>query len=148
VLVTADARHPRDFLGLPRASECPNGQRSGLWATVEQASEAHALSCRFQSQDSTYVSADTAFPSATGSITLNVGAGTTVGQISCLLHRHGLFAESRIKSGELKSGVRLPPERELASDCGMAYDTVRRATASLRERSLIITVHGRGTYVA
>jgi hypothetical protein len=30
----------------------------------------------------------------------------------------------------------------------MAYDTVRRATALLRERSLIMTVHERGTYVA
>jgi GntR family transcriptional regulator len=58
------------------------------------------------------------------------------------------WIESRIKSGELKSGARLPPERELASDYGVAYDTVRRATALLRERSLIITVHGRGTYVA
>ena len=30
----------------------------------------------------------------------------------------------------------------------MAYDTIRRAAVLLRERSLIITVHGRGTYVA
>jgi GntR family transcriptional regulator len=56
--------------------------------------------------------------------------------------------ESRIKSGELKPGARLPPEREMASDFGVAYDTVRRAAALLRERGLIITVHGRGTYVA
>ena len=39
-----------------------------LRETVEQASKDHALSCRFQSQDSTCVSADTAFPSATRSI--------------------------------------------------------------------------------
>ena len=58
------------------------------------------------------------------------------------------WIEARIKSGELKPGARLPPERELAYDCGVAYDTVRRATALLRERSLIVTVHGRGTYVA
>jgi len=31
---------------------------------------------------------------------------------------------------------------------GVAYDTVRRAAVLLRERGLIITVHGRGTYVA
>ena len=37
---------------------------------------------------------------------------------------------------------------ELAQDFGVAYDTVRRATALLRERGLIVTVHGRGTYVA
>ena len=43
------------------------------------------------------------------------------------------WIESRIKSGELKPGARLPPERELARDCGVAYDTVRRAAR--------ITVH-------
>lgn len=58
------------------------------------------------------------------------------------------WVESRIKSGKLTSGARLPPERELASELGVAYDTVRRAAALLRERGLIITVHGRGTYVA
>jgi GntR family transcriptional regulator len=58
------------------------------------------------------------------------------------------WIESRIKSGELKPGSRLPPERELARDFGVAYDTVRRAAALLRERGLIVTVHGRGTYVA
>jgi DNA-binding FadR family transcriptional regulator len=51
-------------------------------------------------------------------------------------------------AGELKPGARLPAERDLARDLGVAYDTVRRATALLRERSLIVTVHGRGTYVA
>ena len=58
------------------------------------------------------------------------------------------WIESRIKSGELKSGSRLPPERELAQDTGVAYDTIRRAAVLLRERGLIITVHGRGTDVA
>ena len=58
------------------------------------------------------------------------------------------WIESRIKSGELKPGARLPAERDLASDFGVAYDTVRRAAVLLRERRLIITVHGPGTYVA
>ena len=58
------------------------------------------------------------------------------------------WIEVRIKSGELKSGSRLPPERELAQETGVAYDTIRRAAVLLRERGLIITVHGRGTYVA
>ena len=44
------------------------------------------------------------------------------------------WIESRIKSGELKSGARLPPERDLARDFGVAYDTVRRAAVLLRER--------------
>ena len=58
------------------------------------------------------------------------------------------WIESRIKSGELRSGFRLPPERELAQETGVAYDTIRRAAVLLRERGLIVTVHGRGTYVA
>ena len=58
------------------------------------------------------------------------------------------WIESRIKSGELRPGSRLPAERDLARDLGVAYDTVRRAAVLLRERGLIITVHGRGTYVA
>jgi GntR family transcriptional regulator len=58
------------------------------------------------------------------------------------------WIEARIKSEELKPGARLPAERDVARDFGVAYDTVRRAAALLRERDLIITVHGRGTYVA
>ncbi len=35
----------------------------------------------------------------------------------------------------------------MAADYGVAYDTIRRATALLRERGLIMTIIGRGTYV-
>ncbi len=55
---------------------------------------------------------------------------------------------SRITSGELAPGSRLPAERDLAVFYGVAYDTIRRATAVLREQGLIVTVHGRGTFVA
>ena len=55
---------------------------------------------------------------------------------------------SRITSGELTPGARLPAERDLAEFYGVAYDTVRRATSVLRERGLIVTVHGRGTFVS
>lgn len=55
---------------------------------------------------------------------------------------------ARIAAGELKPGARLEPEREIAETYGVAYMTVRRATELLRERGLIVTVHGRGTYIA
>ena len=42
----------------------------------------------------------------------------------------------------------MPAERELGRDCGVVSDNVRRAAVLLRERGLIVTVHGRGTYVA
>jgi GntR family transcriptional regulator len=54
----------------------------------------------------------------------------------------------RIAAGELAPGTRLPAERDLAEFYGVAYDTIRRATAELRQRELIVTVHGRGTFVA
>jgi GntR family transcriptional regulator len=54
---------------------------------------------------------------------------------------------ARIASGELASGARLRAERELAEHYEVAYGTIRHAMAVLRERGLIRTVHGRGTYI-
>ncbi|MEU8654577.1 GntR family transcriptional regulator [Streptomyces sp. NPDC048737] len=56
--------------------------------------------------------------------------------------------EARIRSGELQPCARLPSERDLAQEYGVAYLTVRRAAQVLRERGLVETVHGRGTFVA
>jgi DNA-binding GntR family transcriptional regulator len=56
--------------------------------------------------------------------------------------------EARVRTGELQPGARLPAERDLAQEYGVAYLTLRRAAQMLRERGLIVTVHGRGTYVA
>lgn len=55
--------------------------------------------------------------------------------------------EARIRSGELKPGHRLPPERDVAIEYGVAYNTLRRSMDILRERGLIVTMHGRGTFV-
>lgn len=58
------------------------------------------------------------------------------------------FVEARIDAGELAPNSRLTAERDLAAELGVAYDTVRRATALLRERGRIVTVQGRGTFVS
>jgi DNA-binding GntR family transcriptional regulator len=55
--------------------------------------------------------------------------------------------EARIRAGELSLGRRLPAERDQAAEYGVAYLTVRRAMKVLRERGLIKSVLGRGTYV-
>lgn len=55
---------------------------------------------------------------------------------------------ARIAAGELRPGARLPAERDLAAEYGVAYLTVRRAAQVLRDRGLIVTVHGKGTFVA
>jgi GntR family transcriptional regulator len=53
--------------------------------------------------------------------------------------------ERRISNGEIE--IKLPSERDLAEDYGVAYTTVRRAMEILRDRGLIITRHGRGTFI-
>ena len=55
---------------------------------------------------------------------------------------------ARIRSGELRPGARLLSERALADYYGRSYQTVRRAMQVLRDRGLIVTIHGRGTFVA
>lgn len=52
-----------------------------------------------------------------------------------------------INDGHLKPGERLTPERELAAEYKVAYLTVRRAMQELRDRGLIVSVQGRGTFV-
>jgi DNA-binding GntR family transcriptional regulator len=54
---------------------------------------------------------------------------------------------ARIASGELAPGARLRAERELADYYQVSYGTIRRAMQVLRERGLIETIHGRGTFV-
>jgi GntR family transcriptional regulator len=52
----------------------------------------------------------------------------------------------RIDSGEIT--LKLPAERALADEYEVAYTTVRHAMQILRERGVIVTIHGRGTFVA
>jgi GntR family transcriptional regulator len=54
----------------------------------------------------------------------------------------------RIERGELQPGHKLPAERDLAAEIGVGYMTIRRAMRLLRERGLIVTVVGRGTFIA
>jgi GntR family transcriptional regulator len=54
--------------------------------------------------------------------------------------------ERRINAGEITA--KLPAERDLAEEYEVAYTTVRHAMQLLRERGIIRTVHGRGTFVA
>lgn len=56
--------------------------------------------------------------------------------------------EADIDAGTLAPDTRLPSEAELAAQYGVARVSVRRAIEQLRERGRVVTVHGRGTYVA
>ncbi|HET6481972.1 MAG TPA: winged helix-turn-helix domain-containing protein [Actinoplanes sp.] len=54
----------------------------------------------------------------------------------------------RIRGGELQAGQRMPSEKDLHDEFGLARETVRRALAVLRSEGLIEIRHGLGTFVA
>jgi GntR family transcriptional regulator len=58
------------------------------------------------------------------------------------------YVAGRIAAGELSPGQKLPAERDLADQWGIGYQTVRRAMRELRERGLIVSRVGKGTFVA
>ncbi|MEU6616694.1 GntR family transcriptional regulator [Streptomyces parvus] len=53
----------------------------------------------------------------------------------------------RISSGELGPGDRLPGELDMVARYGIARMTASRAVRELRERGLVQTVRGKGTFV-
>lgn len=55
--------------------------------------------------------------------------------------------ELRIRAGQFKPNMPLPGERALAEQYGVALGTIRNATDLLRERGLVATLPGRGTFV-
>ncbi|GGL05226.1 GntR family transcriptional regulator [Mangrovihabitans endophyticus] len=53
----------------------------------------------------------------------------------------------RIRSGELSPGRRMPSEKDLHDEFGLARETVRRALAVLRAEGLVEVRQGHGTFV-
>jgi GntR family transcriptional regulator len=52
-----------------------------------------------------------------------------------------------IMAGRLADGQRLPPEREMAQEMGVAVGTLRRALAELERQGLLSRVQGSGNYI-
>jgi GntR family transcriptional regulator, transcriptional repressor for pyruvate dehydrogenase complex len=55
--------------------------------------------------------------------------------------------EESIQKGALKTGDRLPPERELAQQFGVSRTAVREAVKALREKGFVEAYPGRGTFI-
>lgn len=53
---------------------------------------------------------------------------------------------ARVAAGQYT--CKLPSERDLAEEFGVSYITIRHAMKILRERRLIMSIHGRGTFLA
>lgn len=58
------------------------------------------------------------------------------------------YMKSAIISGELQSGEPLPSVRTLAVDLKISALTVKKAYDRLEEDGFIVTVHGKGSFVA
>ncbi|MEM8537182.1 MAG: GntR family transcriptional regulator [Pseudomonadota bacterium] len=52
-----------------------------------------------------------------------------------------------IAAGRLADGARLPPERDMADDLGVAVGTLRKALADVEAKGLLDRVQGSGNYV-
>ena len=55
--------------------------------------------------------------------------------------------EGDIASGRLRSGERLPPQRELAADLGVTIATITRAIGEAHRRGLVLARAGSGTFI-
>lgn len=55
---------------------------------------------------------------------------------------------ARIRAGALRKGARLPAERDLGEEYGVAAGTARRAIRELRDRGLVVTLPAKGTFVS
>jgi len=55
--------------------------------------------------------------------------------------------EESIHRGTLKTGDKLPPERELAQQFGVSRTAVREAVKALREKGFVEAYPGRGTFI-
>ncbi|HKT01112.1 MAG TPA: GntR family transcriptional regulator [Rugosimonospora sp.] len=61
--------------------------------------------------------------------------------------RLAALLRARINSGELAVGQRLPSEKDLQDEYGMARETIRKAVGLLRSEGLVEVRQGHGTFV-
>ena len=57
------------------------------------------------------------------------------------------YIDGQVKAGNIARGQRLPSERGMGEYYGVAYQTIRRAMRELRERGLVESVLGKGTFI-
>lgn len=69
------------------------------------------------------------------------------GDLEFMYEQVAAHLEARIRAGELPPGSRLPGERGLATEYGVAIGTARKAVALLREKGLAVTRAALGTFV-
>ena len=53
-----------------------------------------------------------------------------------------------ISNGNIKIGEKIPSINKLSQEIYLSRDTVERAYSILKKRNVLVSVHGKGTYVA
>lgn len=56
--------------------------------------------------------------------------------------------ENKIRSGQLRAGTKLPPQREIADYLDLNYTTITRVYSICKKKGLIYATTGKGTFVA
>lgn len=56
--------------------------------------------------------------------------------------------KNQILSGELEENTGLPSVRTLSNECKISALTVKKAYDHLEQEGFVVTIHGKGTYVA
>jgi DNA-binding GntR family transcriptional regulator len=70
------------------------------------------------------------------------------GSVTPLYEQVANWVQAEVEAGRLKPGAKFADSRDLAEEWGIAYQTVRRAMRELRERGLVESRVGKGTFVA
>lgn len=55
--------------------------------------------------------------------------------------------QDKVTAGTLRPGDKLPAEQDMAEEYQVAYSTIRRAMKELRERGLVESIWGKGTFI-
>jgi DNA-binding GntR family transcriptional regulator len=70
------------------------------------------------------------------------------GSVTPLYEQLADWIAGEIAAGRLAPGDKFADSRDLAEEWGVAYQTVRRTMAELRDRGLVVSRVGKGTFVA
>lgn len=81
-------------------------------------------------------------------MTTPTGPQLDPGSVTPLYEQLADWIAGEITAGRLAPGSKFADSRELAERWGVAYQTVRRTMAALRERGLVVSRVGKGTFVA
>jgi DNA-binding GntR family transcriptional regulator len=75
------------------------------------------------------------------------GPNLDPGSVTPLYEQLANWIAGEIAAGRLAPGAKFADSRDLADEWGVAYQTVRRTMQELRDRGLVVSRVGKGTFV-